>query len=50
MRVYLDEDVDVLLGRLLVARGFDCVSAFEMGNLAWTGGRESFSANPLSIW
>ena len=36
MRVYLDEDVDVLLGRLLVARGFDCLSAFEAENLGWT--------------
>lgn len=35
MRVYLDEDVDVLLGRLLVSRGFDCVSASELGHLAW---------------
>jgi predicted nuclease of predicted toxin-antitoxin system len=35
LRVYLDEDVDVLLARLLNARGFDCVTAAELGHLAW---------------
>jgi len=35
LRVYLDEDVDVLLGRLLRVRGFDCVSASELGHLGW---------------
>ena len=36
VRTYLDEDVDVLLARLLGSRGFDCVSASELGHLAWT--------------
>ena len=36
LRVYLDEDVDVLLARLLGARGFDCVTASELGHLGWT--------------
>lgn len=35
LRVYLDEDVDVLLSPLLNARGFDCVTASERGHLGW---------------
>jgi predicted nuclease of predicted toxin-antitoxin system len=35
LRVYLDEDVDVLLGRLLASRGHDSVSASELGHIAW---------------
>lgn len=35
LRVYLDEDVDVLLGRLLDARGFDSLNASSAGHLAW---------------
>jgi predicted nuclease of predicted toxin-antitoxin system len=34
--VYLDEDVDVLLARLLNARGYDAVCASEIGHVAWT--------------
>lgn len=33
LRVYLDEDVDVLLARLLTARGFDCLTAVQAGQL-----------------
>jgi hypothetical protein len=45
-RIYLDEDVAVLLGRLLVARGFDCVSASSAGHLAWHDERHlSFAAS-----
>ena len=33
LRIYLVEDVDVLLGRLLNIRGFDCTSAPEEGHL-----------------
>jgi hypothetical protein len=29
LRLYLDEDVDVLLARLLTARGYNCVTAVE---------------------
>jgi predicted nuclease of predicted toxin-antitoxin system len=36
LRVYLDEDVDVLLSRLLKARGFDSVTASELGHLGWS--------------
>jgi predicted nuclease of predicted toxin-antitoxin system len=36
LRVYLDEDVDVMLARLLVARGFDCQTASELGHLGWS--------------
>ena len=36
LRVYLDEDVDVLLARLLSSRGFDCLTASELGHLGWT--------------
>lgn len=35
LRVYLDEDVDVLLARLLNPRGLDCVTAAELGHLGW---------------
>ncbi len=33
LRVYLDEDVDVLLAPLLAARGIDCLPAVAAGNL-----------------
>lgn len=36
LRIYLDEDVDVLLARLLGPRGYDCVTASELGHLGWT--------------
>jgi len=36
LRVYLDEDVDVLLTQLLGARGFDCIAASHVGHLAWS--------------
>jgi predicted nuclease of predicted toxin-antitoxin system len=33
LKLYLDEDVDILLARLLSSRGFDCVTAVEAGQL-----------------
>ena len=36
LRVYLDEDVDVLLAQLLRSRGFDCTFALEANHLRWT--------------
>ena len=36
LRVYLDEDVDVMLARLFGARGFDCVAASELGHFGWS--------------
>jgi hypothetical protein len=36
LRLYLDEDVDVLLADLLAARGFDCLTAGRAGHLGWT--------------
>src|SRR5438445_4321514 len=36
LRVYLDEDVDVLLATLLAARGWDCLTAVQAGNLGWS--------------
>ena len=33
IRLYLDEDVDVLVATLLRARGFDAVTTLEAGNL-----------------
>jgi predicted nuclease of predicted toxin-antitoxin system len=33
IRLYLDEDVDVLIGALLRARGFDAVTTVDRGNL-----------------
>ena len=33
VRVYLDEDVDVLLAPLLAAHGIDCLTTLEAGNL-----------------
>lgn len=33
LRVYLDEDVDVLLAPLLAARGIDCLTTVGAGNL-----------------
>jgi predicted nuclease of predicted toxin-antitoxin system len=35
LRLYLDEDVDVLLADLLAARGFDCLTSVSAGHLAW---------------
>ena len=50
MRVYLDEDVDVLLGRLLIARGYDSLSALEIGNVAWTDAQQlEFAAQQQRI-
>ena len=39
LRIYLDEDVDVLLARLLNARGHDCLTASELGHLGWADER-----------
>jgi hypothetical protein len=36
LRLYLDEDVDVLLGDLLTAHGFDCLTTAAAGHLGWT--------------
>jgi len=36
LQVYLDEDVDVLLARLLNARAYDCTCVSETGHLGWT--------------
>src|SRR5947209_12158091 len=36
LRLYLDEDVDVLLADLLAARGFDCLTAVTAGHLGWS--------------
>ena len=36
MRVYLDECVDVLIGRLLSSRGFECLTAVDAGHLGWS--------------
>ena len=36
LRTYLDEDVDVLLAKLLIARGFDCATASQLGHISWT--------------
>jgi hypothetical protein len=33
LRVYLDEDVDVLLAPLLIAHGFDCLTTLAARNL-----------------
>ena len=33
LRVYLDEDVDVLLAPLLAAHGMDCLTTLAVGNL-----------------
>jgi predicted nuclease of predicted toxin-antitoxin system len=33
LRLYFDEDVDVLLAPLLTAHGFDCLTAVAAGNL-----------------
>ena len=38
LRLYLDEDVDVLLARLLAARAYDCLTAADAGHLGWTDG------------
>jgi predicted nuclease of predicted toxin-antitoxin system len=36
LRVYLDEDVDVLLAGLLTARGYDCLTTMTAGRLGKT--------------
>ena len=36
LRVYLDEDVDVLLAGLLTARGYDCLTTMPAGRLGKT--------------
>ncbi len=36
LRVYQDEDVDVLLGNLLTFHGFDCRTSFQEGHLGWS--------------
>ena len=36
LRVYLDEDVDVLVAPLLRARRFDCTTALDEGHLGWS--------------
>jgi hypothetical protein len=36
LRVYLDEDVDVLLAPLLAAHGIDCLTTLAAGNLGHT--------------
>jgi predicted nuclease of predicted toxin-antitoxin system len=36
LRVYLDEDVDVLLAGLLTARGYDCLTTTAAGRLGRT--------------
>ncbi len=37
--MYLDEDVDVLVGQLLASRGFDCLTAVSAGHLGWVDER-----------
>jgi hypothetical protein len=36
LRVYLDEDVDVLLAGLLTAHGYDCLTTAAAGRLGST--------------
>lgn len=36
LRIYLDQDVDVLLANLLAVHQFDCLTALAAGNLGWT--------------
>src|SRR5260370_42138210 len=36
LRVYLDEDVDVLISQLLISRSFGCLTALEAGHLGWS--------------
>jgi len=36
LRLYLDEDVDVLLADLMAARGFDCLTTVNAGHLGWS--------------
>ena len=36
LRLYLDEDVDVLLADLLAARGFDCLTSVNAGHSGWS--------------
>ena len=47
LRIYLDEDVDVLLAQLLHSRGFDCVSASQESHLGWTDEQHLEWANPV---
>lgn len=35
LRVYLDEDVDVLISQLLISRGFESLTAVNAGHLGW---------------
>ena len=36
LRVYLDEDVDVLLAQLLAAQGIECITTLDAGNVSHT--------------
>jgi hypothetical protein len=36
LRVYLDQDVDVLLSDLLAAHGLDCQTALACGHIGWS--------------
>jgi hypothetical protein len=36
LRLYLDEDVDVLLASLLAVHGMDCLTPAQTGHLGWT--------------
>ncbi len=36
LRVYLDQDVDVLLANLLAAHGIDALTAHTAGHLGWS--------------
>jgi hypothetical protein len=36
LRVYLDEDVDVLLANLLAFHGLDCLTAVQQKHLGWS--------------
>src|SRR5437879_12650000 len=36
LRLYLDEDVDILLATLLSAHGLDCLTAGQAGHLGWS--------------
>jgi hypothetical protein len=51
IRLYLDEDVDVLVARLVRARGFEAVTTAEAGNLGHTdvGQLEHAGAHGLAM-
>jgi hypothetical protein len=36
LRLYLDEDVDILLADLLTARGFVCLTTLQAGHSGWS--------------